>query len=110
MNNKVNPLSQKPSAYKPKCIPELMDRLRPYDLSKGELVMLFNLRPASVPALNTIIEDMGDRFEEHQPEEIIEIIAEVLGFFPVPEEEEAQNGADEGGDVAMGEAEAAPQS
>lgn len=109
MNNKVNPLSQKPSAYNPKCIPELMDRLRPYDLSKGELVMLFNLRPASVPALNTIIEDMGDRFEEHQPEEMLEIIAEVLGSFPVPDEE-AQNGADGGGDVAMGDAEAAPQS
>ena len=105
MNDKANPLSQKPTTYSPKAIPLLMDRLRPYDLSKGELVMILNLRPASVPALNTVVEDMEDRFPYEQQEEIVNIVAEVLGAFPEPAGEEGgQNGDAAGDDVAMGDA------
>ncbi|KAK0389916.1 hypothetical protein NLU13_3489 [Sarocladium strictum] len=102
MTDKANPLSQKPSTYSPAAIPKLMERLRPYDLSKGELVMILNLRPASVPALNTVIEDMTDRFEYEQQEEIVNIIAEVLGAFP--QEAAAEQTAEGGDDVTMEDA------
>lgn len=86
--------------YKPECIKQLIEKLRPYDLSKGEVVMILNLRPASVAALNTILEDMTDRYAEEDQEQMVNIIAEVLGQF-----EEAQEGQEEGGeDVAMEEA------
>ncbi|KAK1247058.1 hypothetical protein MKX08_000860 [Trichoderma sp. CBMAI-0020] len=76
-----NPLSQKPSAYTPNCISQLLERLSPYELSKGEVVMILNLRPASVAALNTVIEEMAERFSDEQQEEIVNIILEVLGQF-----------------------------
>ncbi|KAM0512404.1 hypothetical protein ACHAPE_008853 [Trichoderma viride] len=76
-----NPLSQKPSAYTPNCISRLLERLSPYELSKGEVVMILNLRPASVAALNTVIEEMAERFNDEQQEEMVNIIMEVLGQF-----------------------------
>ncbi|KAM0457662.1 hypothetical protein ACHAPV_006556 [Trichoderma viride] len=76
-----NPLSQKPSAYTPNCISKLLERLSPYELSKGEVVMILNLRPASVAALNTVIEEMAERFNDEQQEEMVNIILEVLGQF-----------------------------
>ncbi|KAM0251743.1 hypothetical protein ACHAQJ_008018 [Trichoderma viride] len=76
-----NPLSQKPSTYNSNCISQLLERLSPYELSKGEVVMILNLRPASVAALNTVIEEMGERFNDEQQEEMVSIILEVLGQF-----------------------------
>ncbi|KAK5997281.1 DNA-directed RNA polymerase III subunit rpc9-like protein [Cladobotryum mycophilum] len=80
-----SPLSQKPAAYTPECISQLLEKLSPYDLSKGEVIMILNLRPASVAALNTVIEEMGERFGDEQQEEMVTVIAEVLGQFPVAE-------------------------
>ncbi|KAM0325398.1 hypothetical protein ACHAQA_007384 [Verticillium albo-atrum] len=77
-----NPLGQKPITYNQECIKQLIQRLHPYELAKGEMIMIFNLRPASASALNTIIEDMEDRFDEDKQAEIVNIIAEVLGTFP----------------------------
>ncbi|KAJ0304102.1 hypothetical protein COL5a_005237 [Colletotrichum fioriniae] len=93
-----NPLSQDPITYHPDCITQLLGKLQPYDLAKGEVIMILNLRPASVAALNTVIEEMPERFDENQQEEMVNIIAEVLGSFPqeAGEEEgaeEAANGA-----------------
>lgn len=58
--------------------------------------MVLNLRPASVAGLNTIIEDMSERFSEEQQEDMVNIVAQVLGRFDVPEEEN--------GDVEMDDA------
>ncbi len=63
--------------------------------------MILNLRPCSIAALNVVVEDMGERFPEEQQEEIMIIIAEVLGQFPAAEEAEEQNGDAEGADVSM---------
>ncbi|KAL4727653.1 hypothetical protein ACLX1H_004338 [Fusarium chlamydosporum] len=94
------PLSQEPLPYTEGCISKLLQRLRPYNLAKGEVVMIINLRPASVAALNTVVEEMSERFNEEQQEDIVNIIAEVLGQFPASEE-----GAEEGGaDVSMNDA------
>ncbi|KAL0941020.1 DNA-directed RNA polymerase III subunit rpc9 [Colletotrichum truncatum] len=94
-----NPLCQDPITYHPNCITQLLEKLRPYDLAKGEVVMILNLRPASVAALNTVIEEMTERFDDAQQEEIVNIIAEVLGSFP-QEAEEEEAGDDEANGAA----------
>ncbi|TPX07894.1 uncharacterized protein E0L32_010469 [Thyridium curvatum] len=81
-----NPLSQRPLTYTPEAIPLLIEKLHPYDLTKGEMIMIINLRPGSIPALNCIVEDMVERLYDHQQEEVLGIISETLGAFPAPEE------------------------
>ncbi|KAI0441010.1 HRDC-like protein [Xylaria telfairii] len=78
------PLSQKPLPYDVASIPVLLQRLRPYNITKGECIMVVNLRPTTIVALNAVLEDMGARFSEQQHEEIMSIIIEVLGEFPPP--------------------------
>jgi hypothetical protein len=63
--------------------------------------MIINLRPASVAALNTVVEEMSERFDEEQQEAMVSIIAEVLGQFPASEEEGAEEGV---ADVSMNDA------
>lgn len=46
------------------------------------MIMILNLRPTNPVALNTVIEDMEDRFGQEQQEDISAGIAEVLGQFP----------------------------
>ena len=41
--------------------------------------MIMNLRPANAGNLNTVVEEMEDRFSDEQQEEIVAIIGEVLG-------------------------------
>jgi hypothetical protein len=69
--------------YDYSAIPRLSERLRECnlnsDLAKGELLMILNLRPSSSAALNTMVEDMEERFTEDEQNRILEVIAEVLG-------------------------------
>lgn len=81
-------MSQDPIPYSPDCLARLLERLRPYQLSKGEVLMILNLRPASVAALNTVIEDMADRFTEPQQEDMVNIIADLLAV-PTPQTDES---------------------
>ncbi|KAI1305481.1 HRDC-like protein [Xylaria venustula] len=81
-----SPLSQKPLPYNVDAIPILLKRLQPYNITKGECIMIVNMRPTTSPALNAVLEEMEGRFDEQQTEEIINIIVEVMGDFP-PEEE-----------------------
>jgi len=83
-NTAPNPLAQQPSRYTPESIAELLARLRPYDLAKGEVIMLFNIRPQTIAQLSIILEDMSSRFPQDQQESILEIVTEVLGHYPVP--------------------------
>lgn len=87
------PLSQKPLPYDPAAIPTLFKKLRQYQISKGEFIMMFNVRPTSIPVLNTVIEDMEERFSEEKQNEILGIITEVLGQFPEEEENGEEDGA-----------------
>ncbi|POR33909.1 DNA-directed RNA polymerase III subunit RPC9 [Tolypocladium paradoxum] len=103
-----SPLSQTPVTYHAQCISQLLERLRPYELSKGEVIMILNLRPASVAALNTVVEDMAERFNDEQQEEMVNIVAQVLGQFE-PHAAEAGDAtrAAEAADVSMNDAAAA---
>ncbi|GAB0137576.1 hypothetical protein EsDP_00005836 [Epichloe bromicola] len=105
LRTEPSPLSQKPLTYNPGCITQLLERLRPYELSKGEVVMILNLRPASVAALNTIIEDMPERFSDEQQEDMVNSVAEILGQFEAAEAAENGEAAEEG-DVDMNDANA----
>ncbi|PHH84947.1 hypothetical protein CDD83_1141 [Cordyceps sp. RAO-2017] len=91
---KPGPLGQEPLPYHPGCVSELLERLRPYELSKGELVVILNLRPDKLAALNTVVEDMTERFTAEQQEEILDIIAQVLGQPDAADAEQVENGAD----------------
>ncbi|KAI8634446.1 HRDC-like protein [Xylariaceae sp. FL1651] len=82
------PLSQKPLPYDVSSIPALLTKLRPYTITKGECIMIVNLRPTTIAALNAVLEDMEGRFSEEQHQEILDIIIEVLGEFPPPLEED----------------------
>ncbi|KAI6092896.1 RNA polymerase II [Hypoxylon rubiginosum] len=88
------PLSQKPQPFDAAAIPVLFKKLRGYQISKGEFIMLFNVRPANVAVLNTVIEDMEERFSEENQEEILNIIAETLGQFPPKEDNDEEDGAE----------------
>ncbi|KAK6081355.1 RNA polymerase III subunit C17 [Seiridium cupressi] len=86
------PLSQKPSPYDEQSISRLLERLRSYEITKGEMIMILNLRPTNPVALNTVIEDMEARFGQEQQEDISAGIAEVLGQFPEEEGTEEDQG------------------
>ncbi|KAG5914042.1 hypothetical protein E4U42_000719 [Claviceps africana] len=101
LRTEPSPLSQQPLTYTPDCIAQLLEQLRPYELSKGEVVMILNLRPASVAALNTIIEDMPERFSDEQQEDMVNSVAQILGQFEVAEE--AEENGEQNGDVDMDE-------
>lgn len=53
--------------------------------------MIMNLRPTKCESLNTIVEEMDDRFTDDQQLEIVEIIAEVLGTADGNAERQAMN-------------------
>jgi hypothetical protein len=74
-----SPLGSKPFPYNENSIKTLVERLRPYSLATAELLMIMNLRPANVSNLNTVVEEMTDRFSDEQQEEIVAIIGDVLG-------------------------------
>lgn len=48
--------------------------------------MLFNHRPESVATLNTVVEDLEERFSSEDQEALINIVVEVLGQAPAAEE------------------------
>ncbi|KAL2019115.1 hypothetical protein VTK56DRAFT_10066 [Thermocarpiscus australiensis] len=100
LRRKPNPLEkqEETQAYSPSAIPLLLEKLReanlPSELTKGEILSILNLRPASSAVLSTAIEDMEERFTEEEQNKIVDIIAEVLGRDePEPEPEEMADDA-----------------
>ncbi|KAI1101773.1 RNA polymerase Rpb4-domain-containing protein [Jackrogersella minutella] len=91
------PLSQKPLPYDTKAIPELIKKLYGYDISKGECIMILNIRPNNIAVLNAVVEDMEIRFSAEQQQDILDIIAEILGQFPEAPEEDATMQSTENG-------------
>ena len=87
--------------YSAEALHELFKKLREAnlqsDLSKGEMLMIVNIRPTNVAVLNTVVEDMLERFTEDEQQKIIDIITETLGF---DESAEAAEGEEYDGDAA----------
>ncbi|KAK8039926.1 hypothetical protein PG993_008337 [Apiospora rasikravindrae] len=88
LRSEENPLSQEPPAYDDESIAKLLKRLRPYEIQKGEMVMIMNLRPVNIPMLNAVLEDMEERFTAEEQEDIVAGVEEVLGKFPPKTQEE----------------------
>ncbi|KAI0998746.1 hypothetical protein K3495_g9451 [Podosphaera aphanis] len=89
-NDAPSPLASKPFPYNEHTIKNLLKRLRPWDLTKAEMVMIINLRPTKPENLNTVIEEMEFRYpEEETQHEICAAIMEVLG----QPDKQAENGS-----------------
>ncbi|KAI9756003.1 MAG: hypothetical protein M4579_004048 [Chaenotheca gracillima] len=65
--------------YNADTIRKLFATLEPFDLTKAELLMILNLRPLDVTALDTLVEEIDDRFTQTQQEEMVGLIKDVLG-------------------------------
>lgn len=89
LRTQPDPLSQRPITYDATTIGHLVERLRDYDLTKGETIMIINLRPDNPAVLAACVEDAESRFDEEKQQEILAIIEEVLGPLPVKEAAEA---------------------
>ncbi|KAG6360607.1 hypothetical protein INS49_011671 [Diaporthe citri] len=89
LRTQPDPLSQRPVTYDATSISRLVERLRDFDLTKGETIMIVNQRPDNPAVLAACVEDAESRFDEEKQQEILAIIAEVLGPLPVKEAAEA---------------------
>jgi len=74
-----SPLASKPFPYSENTLRTLLIRLREFRLSKSELIMIMNLRPANTSNLNTVVEELEGRFDDAQQMAIVQTIVEVLG-------------------------------
>ncbi|CAL3963285.1 hypothetical protein PZA11_000952 [Diplocarpon coronariae] len=74
-----SPLAAKPLTYNERSIRKLLEGLRRWDFTKGEIIMIMNLRPTKPENLNTIVEELVDRFTDEEQYEIVNIITRVLG-------------------------------
>lgn len=85
-----NPFSQEPITYNGFTIRRLVDKLSSYDLTKGEMIMIINIRPENSAILSTCVDDLMNRFTEDQQNEMLAVIEQVLGPFPPKENAEAE--------------------
>ena len=83
------PLSQDPLPFRSTDIPTLVEKMHGYRLTKGELIMIINLRPSTMAQLWACIEEVEERFTEEKQQEMLDIIAQVLGSFPAGEDADA---------------------
>lgn len=65
--------------YTAATIRELVELLQPYELTKGETLMIINLRPLDLTLLDCVVEECDERFTPERQEEILKIIGDVLG-------------------------------
>ncbi|KAJ3054209.1 hypothetical protein HK097_002432 [Rhizophlyctis rosea] len=65
-------------------IQEFLSKVQSLELTRGEKLMLINLRPKIPVQLITMIEDMAERLNETRQQELLDIIRET---FPYEEEE-----------------------
>lgn len=75
------PETYDPSQYTDEAIQDITARLKPYGLTKGEVLMIINLRPENRPILSVVIEEIESRLTDEQQGEILAIIKDVLGCF-----------------------------
>ncbi|RKF75959.1 RNA polymerase III subunit Rpc17 [Golovinomyces cichoracearum] len=75
-----SPLASKPIPYDESTIRRLLEKLRQWDFTRAEIIMIMNLRPTKPETLNTVIEEMESRFPEEDTQfQICSSIVDVLG-------------------------------
>ncbi|CAK7263265.1 hypothetical protein SEPCBS57363_000464 [Sporothrix epigloea] len=85
-----SPLSQQPVTYSTDAVTQLVKRLREFDLAKGELLMILNMRPQTPAQLHACVEEVEGRLDEDKQSQLLDIVSEVLGHFPVEETVEGE--------------------
>ncbi|SZF04644.1 unnamed protein product [Blumeria hordei] len=88
-----SPLASEPFPYHEQTIRTLLEKLRCWDFTKAEIIMIINLRPTKPENLNTVIEEMDSRFPEEDTQS--EICAAIMGVLGQPNGE-AENAAKRG--------------
>lgn len=83
-------------------IRSLVELLQPYQLTKGETLMIINLRPLDLTLLDCIIEECDERFTSKQQEGILRIVGDVLGKEPRAVDVIGQDGQSDGHDAING--------
>eukprot|EP00033_Pygsuia_biforma_P000426 GCRY01000507.1.p1 GENE.GCRY01000507.1~~GCRY01000507.1.p1 ORF type:complete len:181 (+),score=48.65 GCRY01000507.1:328-870(+) len=94
-------------------IGSVVQELRPFTLTKSEVLQIINLRPSSMVDFYVIIEECGDRFSDEQIEAMVEIVAKLprpeyvkRHFEPIQEDvidEIEEEDLDEASEVQQGE-------
>ncbi|TVY56221.1 DNA-directed RNA polymerase III subunit rpc9 [Lachnellula cervina] len=74
-----SPLACQPIPYNDGTIRTLLKELRRWEITKGEVIMMLNLRPTTLENLNSIIQEMEGRFGEEDQTGILDVITRVLG-------------------------------
>ncbi|CAK7262547.1 hypothetical protein SEPCBS119000_000015 [Sporothrix epigloea] len=85
-----SPLSQQPVTYSADAVTQLVERLREFDLAKGELLMILNMRPQTPAQLHACVEEVESRLSEDKQSQLLDIVSEVLGHFPAEEAAEGE--------------------
>jgi hypothetical protein len=90
-------------SYDASMLTELVERIHdakfPSELAKGEMLMIFNLRPTSEGALNCVVENLEERFSAEDQEKLRDIIKDVLGGGE--QQADGQDAEAEGADTTM---------
>ncbi|KAH6672979.1 DNA-directed RNA polymeras-like protein III subunit RPC9 [Halenospora varia] len=74
-----SPLGSVPFPYNERTINNLLKALRAWDITKGEMIMILNLRPTKPENLHVVVQQIEDRFSEEDQSHILQVISDVLG-------------------------------
>ncbi|KAH8670441.1 RNA polymerase Rpb4-domain-containing protein [Tricladium varicosporioides] len=86
-----SPLGSDPFPYNERTISNLLKALRSWDITKGEMIMILNLRPTKPENLHVVVQQIEDRFSEEDQNRILKAISNVLGQPDGEAEREAVN-------------------
>ena len=78
--------------YSDAAVRALVAALRPYNLTKSEVLMVVNLRPEELGLLDCVVEECDERFTAERQDEILKVIGDVLGRGGGDGGEEGTNG------------------
>ncbi|KAK4202628.1 putative DNA-directed RNA polymerase III subunit [Triangularia verruculosa] len=73
------------------------------DITKGEGLAIFDVRPTNIAVLTTLVENIDERFTEDEQQQIVNLVIEILGQDEPQEEEEEEEGEEgaEDGDAVQ---------
>ncbi|MCJ1244803.1 hypothetical protein MMC30_002003 [Trapelia coarctata] len=86
-----------PPAYTPAKIKNLIVRLKGYNLTKAELLMITNLKPEDLGFLDCVVEECDLRFSAEEQEEILRVVGECIGGQGMDVDVDGEDGVNEEG-------------
>ena len=105
-----SPLGSKPLLYSEESIRALIQDLRPYELTKAEIIMLVDTRPSNAAVLQNLVQEFDQRFEpygaDQARDEILEIVGRHLGSFNANDKALIAAARDEAGDMRQADKDA----